>query len=97
MGSNWVNRRELPSDLVMDIADVVAVDSVEDAYLESGDLVIPLNERPGTQMRAVEFSQIVSGQIPGRTSDQQITIFKSNGLAIQDVAAAGYLFEREPV
>jgi ornithine cyclodeaminase/alanine dehydrogenase-like protein (mu-crystallin family) len=93
MGSNWLNRRELPTDLVMDIADVVAVDSVEDAYLESGDLVIPLNERPGAEMRAVEFSQIVSGQIPGRTSKDQITIFKSNGLAIQDVAAAGYLYE----
>jgi ornithine cyclodeaminase/alanine dehydrogenase-like protein (mu-crystallin family) len=93
MGSNWINRRELPTDLVMDLADIVAVDSIEDARLESGDLMIPLQERPGAELRAVEFGRIAAGQIPGRTSDRQITIFKSNGLAVQDVAAAAYLYE----
>lgn len=87
MGSNWLVKRELPTDLVMDIADVVAVDSVEDAYLESGDLMIPLQERPGAEFRAVEL------QAAHRTSPDQITIFKSNGLAAQDVAAASYVYE----
>jgi alanine dehydrogenase len=77
----------------MDIADVVAVDSVEDAHLESGDLMIPLQERAGSEFRAVELADIVAGKIPGRTSDKQITVFKSNGLAVQDVAVAGYLYE----
>jgi ornithine cyclodeaminase/alanine dehydrogenase-like protein (mu-crystallin family) len=93
MGSNWLIKRELPTDLVMDRADVVAVDSVEDAYLESGDLMIPLAERPGAQFRAVELSGIVAGKIAGRTNAGQITIFKSNGLAVQDVVVAGYLYE----
>jgi alanine dehydrogenase len=93
MGSNWLTKRELPTDLVMDIADVVAVDSVEDAHLESGDLMIPLQERAGSEFRAVELADIVAGKIPGRTSDKQITVFKSNGLAVQDVAVAGYLYE----
>jgi alanine dehydrogenase len=87
MGSNWTNKRELPTDLVMDIADIVAVDSVEDAYLESGDLMIPLQERAGAKFRAVELHSA------RRASAQQITIFKSNGLAAQDVAAAGYIYE----
>ena len=87
MGSNWTNKRELPTDLVMDIADIVAVDSVEDAYLESGDLVIPLQERPDAKFTAVELHSA------RRTSPEQITIFKSNGLAAQDVAAAGYIYE----
>jgi len=88
MGSNWNTRRELPTDLVLDRADVVAVDSVEDGHLESGDLMIPLSERPGAAFPAVELWQAK------RTSPEQITIFKSNGLAIQDVVAAGYIYEQ---
>jgi ornithine cyclodeaminase len=94
MGSNWTIRRELPTDLVLDRADLVTVDSVEDALLESGDLVIPLQERPGTAFPAIEFCEVAAGRHAGRTSPDQITIFKSNGLAIQDVVSAGFLYER---
>jgi alanine dehydrogenase len=87
MGSNWINRRELPTDLVMDFADLVAVDSIEDACLESGDLMIPLQERPDAKFRAVELYSA------RRTAPEQITIFKSNGLAAQDVATASYVYE----
>lgn len=83
MGSNWLNRRELPGDLVLERAHVVAVDSMEDALLESGDLAIP-----GALPRAVELPQAK------RTSPDQITVFKSHGLAIQDVVAAGYVYEQ---
>jgi len=89
MGSNWINRRELPTDLVVDRADLVTVDSLEDAGLESGDLVIAMKERGLTAIPAREFSPEVR-----RTSPEQITIFKSNGLAIQDVVSAGYVYER---
>jgi len=94
MGSNWTTRRELPTELVMDRADVVTVDSVEDGIQESGDLVIPMKERNAADFPAQEFCGILAGKKPGRTSPDQITIFKSNGLAIQDVAVAGYLFEK---
>ncbi|MGD1071299.1 MAG: ornithine cyclodeaminase family protein [Bryobacteraceae bacterium] len=93
MGSNWLTRRELPTDLVMDRADLVTVDSVQDAHLESGDLMIPLSERAGAAFRAIDLCEIVAGRNPGRTSPSQITIFKSNGLAAQDVAVAGYIVE----
>ncbi len=93
MGSNWLTRRELPTDLVMDRADLVTVDSVEDAHLESGDLMIPLSERKGAEFRAIELCDVIAGRRPGRTSPAQITIFKSNGLAAQDVAVAGYIVE----
>ena len=43
-GSNWADRRELPTDLVLGRADLIAVDSVEVAKLESGDILIPLRE-----------------------------------------------------
>lgn len=94
MGSNWTTRRELPTDLVLDRADVVAVDSVEDAHVESGDLVIPLTERPGAAFRGADLCEIIAGRSPGRTSAEQITIFKSNGLAVQDVVAGSYVYEQ---
>jgi ornithine cyclodeaminase/alanine dehydrogenase-like protein (mu-crystallin family) len=88
MGSNWTNRRELPTDLILDRSALIAVDSVEDGRLESGDLTIPVAERPDTPFPAVELYDAK------RTSPHQITIFKSNGLAIQDVLAAGYVYEQ---
>jgi alanine dehydrogenase len=90
-GSNWAQRRELPAELVYERAAIVAVDSIEVAKIESGDLLIPLGDYgsfPG-----VELSDIVAGKRPGRTSADQITVFKSNGLAVEDIAVAGYIFE----
>ncbi len=94
MGSNWTVKRELPTDLILDHANLVTVDSIEDALLESGDLMIPLQERPGTPFPAIEFCDVVGSRHPGRRSAADITVFKSNGLAIQDVLAAGYVFEQ---
>jgi ornithine cyclodeaminase/alanine dehydrogenase-like protein (mu-crystallin family) len=92
-GSNWADRRELPSDLVLGRAGLIAVDSIEDGKIESGDLLIPMKESGKSEFPAVELSDIVSGKRPGRTSADQITIFKSNGLAVEDIAVAGYIYE----
>ena len=91
-GSNWADRRELPADLIFGRAGVVAVDSIEVAMLESGDLLIPMREA-GLASPAVELSEIAAGKRPGRGSVDQITVFKSNGLAVEDIAVAGYLYE----
>src|ERR1700691_3647907 len=92
-GSNLAGRRERPAELVFEKASVVAVDSVEVAKLESGDLLIPLGEPGRTSFPGVELSEIIAGRRPGRTSADQITVFKSNGLAVEDIAVAGYVFE----
>jgi ornithine cyclodeaminase len=92
-GSNWAERRELPAALVFERAAIVAVDSVEVAKLESGDLLIPLGEPGRTSFPGVELSEIVAGKRPGRTSADQITVFKSNGLAVEDIAVAGHVYE----
>ena len=93
MGSNQANRRELPSQLVIGRADLVAVDSLEDARIESGDLIIAQRDLQDPRFPGVELGDVITGRIPGRTAADQITIFKSNGLAIQDVAVAGFLYE----
>ncbi len=90
-GSNWAERRELPAELVFERAAVVAVDSVEVAKIESGDLLIPLGDYKS--FPGVELSGIVAGTRPGRANADQITVFKSNGLAVEDIAVAGYVYE----
>jgi ornithine cyclodeaminase/alanine dehydrogenase-like protein (mu-crystallin family) len=92
-GSNWADRRELPAELVLGRAGLIAVDSIEVAKLESGDLMIPLRETPAAGFPAVELSDIVAGHRAGRASADQITIFKSNGLAAEDIVVAGYIYE----
>jgi ornithine cyclodeaminase/alanine dehydrogenase-like protein (mu-crystallin family) len=94
IGANRVTNRELPTSLVYESGAFVTVDSIEDSKDESGDLMIPLNERPDLQFNAVELHEVVSGRLPGRTSDDQITIFKSNGIAAEDVVSGGYVFEQ---
>ena len=70
----------------------MAVDSVEVAKIESGDILIPLRETGGS-FPGIELSGIVAGKRPGRTSIAQITVFKSNGLAVEDIAVAGYVYQ----
>jgi alanine dehydrogenase len=73
----------------------VVVDAVEAALHEAGDLVIPLHD--GLIDRAhitTELGHLVSGEQPGRTSATEITLFKSVGNAVQDIAVARYAVER---
>lgn len=86
MGSNRENRRELPSRLIHR-ADLVAVDSIEVAKIEAGDLLlapVDWNDR-----RIVDLAKIEQ-----RPPGAPITVFKSCGLGVEDVAAAAYVFER---
>ncbi len=73
----------------------VVVDAVEAALTEAGDLVIPL--RDGLISRAhleTELGQVVGGARPGRTAPDEITLFKSVGNAVQDIAVARFAVER---
>lgn len=90
MGSNQARRRELPGELVKR-ADVVVADSVEQSRMESGDLLLAFSEEDWG--RVVELNDVAAGRA-GRTRPDQLTIFKSNGLAVEDVAAAGLVYER---
>lgn len=92
-GSNHAKRRELDSATVSR-CDVVAADSIEQARMEAGDLVQAAAEGHFDWNRAVELSAIIAGGKPGRTSPEQITLFESQGLAIQDIAAANYVYRQ---
>ena len=93
MGSNQARRRELPAGLIQR-ADWIAVDSVEQARIESGDLLLALDENGWSDPKIVELKDIVVSKTPRKRQPADITIFKSNGLAVEDVICAGYVFER---
>lgn len=90
-GSNQAKRRELPADLVRR-ADLIAVDSLEQARVESGDLLLALEE--SEWLRVVELKDVVAGRAAQNRRPGEITVFKSNGLAVEDVVCAGFVFER---
>ena len=84
-GSNALIRQEL-SEATLKRAALIAVDAVPTALAEAGDL-LPLLEKGRLHSRQlVELGDIIIGQCAGRTSTEQITVFESQGMAIQDLA-----------
>jgi ornithine cyclodeaminase/alanine dehydrogenase-like protein (mu-crystallin family) len=91
-GSNWANRREV-DDATVERSAVVAVDSKEQALLEAGDLVIAAASGRFDWARAVELGQIVAGNVSGRPAPEAVTLFKSMGIALEDIATAGLVYK----
>jgi ornithine cyclodeaminase/alanine dehydrogenase-like protein (mu-crystallin family) len=92
-GANFAFRRELDSDAVSR-AGLIAVDSKEQAQIEAGDLIEAFKQDPAGWGRVCELGEIVSGKLPGRNGAEQITLFKSVGIATWDIAVAARVFER---
>jgi alanine dehydrogenase len=93
IGSNNPQRREIPTELV-NRAATIAVDSIEQSRIESGDLILAWVEpHEWLNARLCELASVVCGRRPGRKTASDVTLFKSNGLGVQDIAVAGYVFE----
>jgi alanine dehydrogenase len=92
MGANYRRKREL-DNAVLERATFVCVDSVEQAKLESGDLIEPIEQGILDWLEVHELQEVVAGELQGRQSDEDIVLFKSNGLAAWDVAAAARVVE----
>jgi ornithine cyclodeaminase/alanine dehydrogenase len=95
-GSNFPHRRELDEEAV-GRARFIAVDSLEQARLESGDLIMAAEQGRLSWDRVHELGDVVTGKLAPRSADSDITLFKSNGIAIEDVAVAAHVYERAVV
>jgi ornithine cyclodeaminase/alanine dehydrogenase-like protein (mu-crystallin family) len=84
-GANVVTRREL-DNTVLERARFVCCDLIAQAKLESGDLVEPVQAGVLDWLEVHELHEVVAGELAGRQSDDDIVVFKSNGLAAWDVA-----------
>ena len=92
IGSNFAEKQELDAEAV-GRCDVVAADSIEQSKMEAGDLIQAFGTDLSRWASVRELADIVADKVPGRTNQNQITLFKSNGLAIEDVVVAGRVYE----
>ena len=87
IGANHAHKRELDDEAVAS-ADVIVVDSIEQSRQEAGDLILAFRGDEICWTGVKKLSDVVAGKASGRTSDSEVTLFKSNGIASWDLAAA---------
>jgi alanine dehydrogenase len=87
IGSNYLGKTETDVG-VFRRTTVVTVDSKEQAKLEAGDFVEPIKAGVLTWADVIELAPLSVGRYPGRESPQDVTLFKSLGLGIEDIALA---------
>jgi ornithine cyclodeaminase len=93
VGACRPDQREMPTALVARAR--VFVDARVGALAEAGDLLVPIREGAfGPDHIAGELGEVVLGRVAGRTSASAVTIFKSLGMAAEDVVAAALVTER---
>ncbi len=92
VGANSLARRELDTQAVAR-CDCIFVDDPQQARLEAAELVLPIEARRLTWERVYPLAHLVAGFLPGRQSPEQITLFKSLGIALEDVAVASVVYE----
>lgn len=86
IGSNAASRRELDAAAVTR-ASVIAVDDAAQARAECGDIIAAVEAGAADWDRVTELGRIVAGHLPGRRAAGDITLFESQGIAVEDVAA----------
>ncbi|MGA1821070.1 MAG: ornithine cyclodeaminase family protein [Thermoplasmatota archaeon] len=93
IGSHTPNARELDSTIIR--RSLLIADSREGCLSEAGDIMIPIREGIIAENHIyAELGEIITGRKLGRSDMKQITLFKSNGLAIQDAATAKLVYDK---
>jgi alanine dehydrogenase len=93
VGANRIEAREL-DNAVLERAAFVCCDSKEQARIEAGDLVEPVERGVLDWLEVHELFEVVSGEVPGRQQDDDIVLFKSLGIAAADLAVGALVLER---
>lgn len=92
IGANFPQKRELDDEAVHR-ANLIVVDSIEQSKMEAGDLIHAFASDASRWASVHELAEVVGGKIGGRKDSSEITLFKSNGVAIEDIVLAGRLYE----
>ena len=86
-GSNSLIRREVGED-VLKLSRPIVVDSVDSALKEAGDLLPAMEKGRLSERQLVELGDVIVGRHPGRSTADEITLFESQGMAVQDISLA---------
>lgn len=92
-GSNALIRAEVPEKTI-EAAEVLAVDSKDVAAIECGDILPSLEKGRLHWNEIVELGEITAGFRPGRVTENGITIFQSQGMGLQDIMCAEYIYRK---
>jgi ornithine cyclodeaminase/alanine dehydrogenase-like protein (mu-crystallin family) len=92
VGNNWATRAEIDAHVVRR-ADNIVCDSARACQSEAGDFAEPLGRGVFDWARAVDLADVVGGKAVGRSTKESIVLFKSVGLAIEDVALGAKVLE----
>ncbi|MCY4581962.1 MAG: ornithine cyclodeaminase family protein [Chloroflexi bacterium] len=92
-GSNHWMRREIDETTIRR-SDIVVVDDLVDAKIECGELIWAAERRAFRWENAVELRDVVSGRVAGRSSPEAITLFESQGLAMEDVTVGMHVYRK---
>jgi ornithine cyclodeaminase/alanine dehydrogenase-like protein (mu-crystallin family) len=92
VGANDPRRREL-DNAVLERAAFVCCDSRDDSRQESGDLIEPVEQGILDWLEVHELQEVVAGEVQGRSSDDDVIVFKSNGIAAWDLAVGARVVE----
>ncbi len=93
IGAHAPESRELDS-VIIKRASLRVAGLKEACLAEAGDYIIPINEGVITENDIISIGDIITGKNPGRTSDSEITVFKSVGISAQDVAVGKLVYDR---
>jgi len=93
VGANEPRARE-HDNVVLERAAFVCCDSREQSRLESGDLIEPIAAGVLDWLEVHELQEVIAGELEGRQSDDDIVLFKSNGIAAWDVAIGAVALEK---
>ena len=91
-GNHWM-RREI-DDGAVERAVLIVVDDLEQAKVECGDLIIPAERGSFRWNMAHDLKDVVAGRVSGRPDGGSITLFESQGVAIEDVAAGMHVYRK---
>jgi alanine dehydrogenase len=92
IGANFPQKRELDAQAI-ERCNLIVVDSRAQSKMEAGDLIYVFGEDALRWGGVRELADIVGGKFAGRSSADEITLFKSNGIATEDIVVAGRIFE----
>ena len=93
VGAHRPHERELDTATIQRAR--VFVDYLPSAMEEAGDILIPIGEKAIDRAHVLgDLTSLVTNRVPGRTEPKDVTIFKSVGLAIEDIAAASHAYRR---
>jgi alanine dehydrogenase len=93
IGANHAHKRELDDEAVAS-TDVIVVDSIKQSRQEAGDLIIAFKGDEICWTGVKKLCDVVAGKASGRTSETEVTLFKSNGIASWDLAVAMRVYAR---